>query len=64
VTEDLREKRVRIAAAALDESRRFFQVQVQDAHAKGLSLRAIAAAAGVSHEQVRRMISADQTSRT
>ena len=61
MSEDLREKRVRIAADALEESRRFFHAQVQDAHAKGLSLRAIAAAAGVSHEQVRRMISADRS---
>lgn len=59
MTEDLREKRVRIAAANLEESQKFFRIQVQDAHEKGLSLRAIAAAAGVSHEQVRRMIRSD-----
>lgn len=53
---DPRVKRVRIAARNLDEAQSFFQVQVQDAHAKGLSLRAIAAAAGVSHEQVRRIV--------
>jgi len=53
--EDTR-KRVRIAAKNLTDAQEFFRVQVQDAHAKGLSFRAIAEVAGVSHEQVRRIV--------
>lgn len=37
------------------------ELAVREAHASGESLRKIAEAAGVSHEQVRRMISQDQT---
>ena len=59
--EDLREKRVRIAADALAEAQKFFRVQVRDAHEKGLSLRHIAEIAGVSHEKVRSLIRSDQT---
>jgi DNA-binding Lrp family transcriptional regulator len=50
------EDRVRIAARAERDARRFLEVQIQDARAKGTSLRAIAEAAGVSHEQVRRIL--------
>jgi len=51
------EKRVRVAARRLEEAKRDLGIQVQDAHEKGLSLRTIAAAAGLSHEQVRRIVS-------
>jgi len=51
------EDRVRIAARAAADAQRFLEVQVKDAREKGTSLRAIAEAAGVSHEQVRRILS-------
>lgn len=48
---------MRIAAQAAADAQRFLEVQVKDAREKGTSLRAIAEAAGVSHEQVRRILS-------
>lgn len=50
------EDRVRIAARNAEDAQRFLEVQIQDARARGTSLRAIAEAAGVSHEQVRRIL--------
>ena len=53
------EDRVRIAAEAERDARRFLELQIRDAREKGTSLREIAKAAGMSHESVRRIVSTD-----
>jgi hypothetical protein len=50
------ESRVRIAAHHLAEAKVGLEIQIRDAHKKGTSLRAIAEAAAMSHEQVRRIV--------
>ena len=47
---------VRIAAEYLKTAQEDYALQIRDAHAYGLSLRAISAAAGVSHTQVQRIV--------
>jgi hypothetical protein len=46
------------AAAKAAVSREALEAAIRVAHAEGASLRAIATAAGVSHEQVRRILGA------
>lgn len=48
-------------AIRAEQTRTEMATAMRIAHSAGWSLRAIAKAAGVSHEQVRRTISADQT---
>ena len=48
---------VRLAAAAVEQSHGLLRLRIAEAHNRdGLSLRAIAEAAGISHEQVRRIV--------
>jgi hypothetical protein len=54
-------QKVQREAAKAASARDKLETAMREAHAAGVSLRDIAAAAGVSHEQVRRMISADQS---
>lgn len=54
-------QKIRLAAARAAASRDWLNGAILQAHAKGASLREIAKAAGVSHEQVRRLIRSDQT---
>ncbi len=49
-------KRVERAAAKAAVARSALEAEVKAAHVAGQSLRAIGAAAGVSHEQVRKML--------
>lgn len=49
--------KVERAAAKAAVARRGLEDAIREAHASGASLRAIAQAAGVSHEQVRRVLS-------
>ena len=55
-------ERVEQAAFAVADAREEFETAIRAAHANGAALRTIAEAAGVSHEQVRRMIRTDQPS--
>jgi hypothetical protein len=48
--------KVKRAAAKAAASRAALETAIREAHAEGSSLRAIATAAGVSHEQVRRLL--------
>ena len=47
---------VQMAAARWRDRRTILEQHICDAHASGQSLRAIAGAAGISHEQVRRIV--------
>lgn len=49
--------KVKRAAAKAAVSRERLEQAMRDAHASGAALRQIAEAAGVSHEQVRRVLS-------
>lgn len=49
-------KRVKWAAARAAASRAVLEQAIRDAHREGESLRTIAKAARVSHEQVRRIV--------
>ena len=51
-------KAIEQAAAKAAASREALETAIRAAHAEGASLRAIAAAANVSHEQVRRILGA------
>lgn len=44
------------AADALEEAEALFVQRIHEAHEEGLSLRQIAEAAMVSHEQIRRLV--------
>lgn len=55
-------RKVERAAAKAAVARSALQTAVREAHENGQPLRKIAEAAGVSHEQVRRLISQDQAS--
>lgn len=50
-------QKVRKAAAKVAASREKLEAAMREAHASGQALRKIAEAAGVSHEQVRRVLS-------
>jgi len=53
-------RRVERAAAKAAVAHSALVQAIQEAHDQGLSLRSIAAAAGVSHEQVRRLLAPDR----
>ncbi len=55
--------KVKSEAAKAAASRARLEALIRQAHAEGSSLRAIAHAAGVSHEQVRRIVSPADASR-
>lgn len=54
-------QKVGIAQDDLDDAKADLYNAIRGAHSAGLSLRQIASVAEMSHEQVRRMISADRS---
>lgn len=48
---------VRRTARELENTREILEQRIRRAHERGASLRTLAEAAGVSHEQVRRIVS-------
>lgn len=54
-----RANRLGMAAVQVKTAQELLTTQIRLAHSEGMSLRAIGEAAGVSHEQVRRILGAD-----
>jgi AcrR family transcriptional regulator len=54
-----RDKKIERAAAKAAVAREWLEKEIRLGHHEGMSLRAIAKAAGVSHEQVRQIVAKD-----